>query len=70
MRFLFLIPHVLTGHLFSFIFIERIPQNDILSLAFKLELFVLMFRHKYQLSAKKSVLNKIITISIVYLVTV
>lgn len=66
----FLITHVFTGHLFIFIFIERILKNDVLSLAIKLELFALMFRRKYQLNEKKPVLNKIITISTVYLVTV
>lgn len=49
---------------FFFIF-ERISKNNILSFAFMLELFLLMFGHRYQLSEEKSVLSEIIAISIV-----
>lgn len=62
---------VLTGHLSIFVAVdERIYKNDTLSLAFKLELFAFVLRHRDQLNEKKSVLSKIITTSRVYLVTV
>lgn len=57
-------PLVLTGLLFIFTLSERIYKDDILSLAFRLELFLLMFRSRYQLSEKKSVLSKKFTASI------
>lgn len=51
---------MLPGYLLIFIFVERMCKNDILSLAFKLELFPLIGKRRYQLSKKKSVLSKII----------
>jgi hypothetical protein len=61
---------MLIGYLLIFIYVERIHENDILSLAFKLELFLLMSKHRYQLSRKKSIWSEMVTASTVCLLDV